>query len=121
MIDEPERLFEPRMRDRSGEQVGFKPAESIHELHSGCTKFGQNVLDAACVVPCFVSFPIAKVGGCEFSDAREVIVDSRQPQRLKVRQMPGMLLGRPLFSRFLHKLFTGISTDNFLKSCGRAS
>jgi hypothetical protein len=102
MIDQAEWLFEPRMRDRSGEQVGFKPAESIHELHSGCTKLGKDVLDAACVVPGFVSFPIAQVGSCEFSDAREVIVDSRQLQGLEVSQMSGMLLGRPLFSRFLH-------------------
>ena len=109
------------MRDRSGEQVGLKPSKSIHEPHSGCTKLGKNLFDAACVVPRFVSFPIAQVGGGEFSDAREVIVDSRHPQRLEVRQMSGMLLGRPLFSRFLHQLLTGISTDNFLKSCGRAS
>src|SRR5579863_7930781 len=101
MIDQPERLLQPRMRDRSGKQVGFKPTESIRETQSRLTKLDKNVLDAALVVPRFVSFPIAQVGGCKFSGAREVIVNSRHPQGLEVSQMSSMLLRRPLFSKFL--------------------
>jgi hypothetical protein len=102
MVDQSHWRSKSRMRDRSGEQVGFKVAESIHEPQSCLSKLHKNILDAALVMPRFMSFSIAQVGGCEFSDGCEVIVDSRHPQGLEVKQVSSMLLRRPLFSRFLH-------------------
>src|ERR1700677_883854 len=121
MIDQPERLFESRMRDRSGEELSLKTAESIHELHSSVAELGKNILDTALVVSRFVSFSIAQVGRCEFSDARDVVVNPRHPQRLQVEQMSGMFLRRPFFFPLPPPPLMGISSHDLLQPCGRAS
>src|SRR5271155_1651849 len=121
MIDQPERLFESRMRDRSGEELTWNTAECIHELHSGFPEVTKNLLDTALVVPRFVSFSIVQVGRCEFSDARDVVGNPRHPQRLQVEQMSGMFLRRPFFFRLPPPPLMRISSHNLLQPCGRAS
>ena len=47
MVDQSHWRSKSRMRDRSGEQVGFKVADSIHEPQSCLSKLHKNILDAA--------------------------------------------------------------------------
>jgi len=102
MVDQPDGLFEPRMRDRSSKQRSLKPSNSIHESQSRIPELGKNLLDATPVVARFVSCPVAQVGGREFNGPRKIVVNSRHPQRLEVEQVSGMLLRRPFFLWFLH-------------------
>jgi len=102
MIDQPHGLFEPRMRDRPGKQKTLMHSNSIDKLQTRFPELGKNLLDAAPVVPRFVSFPIAQVGDREFDGPRQVVVNPRHPQGLEIKQMPGLLLRRPLPLRLSH-------------------
>jgi hypothetical protein len=102
MIDQSKRLFKPWMRDCPGKQRCLKLSNPIQQLQSRLAEFGKNLIDATLVMPRFVSFPVAQVGGREFNRGSQVVVDSRHPQRLEVEQMSGMLLGRPPVFRLLH-------------------
>jgi hypothetical protein len=93
MVDQSHGLFEPRVRDRTGEQRSIQLSNSIHESHSLLSELSKNLLDATSVMPCFVSFPIRQVGMAKFDGPGCVVVNSRQPQRLEVEQVSGMFLG----------------------------
>jgi len=102
MIDQSHGLFEPRMRDRPGKQRTLKSSNSIHQLQSHFPELGKNFLDAAPVMSRFVSLSIAQVGGREFDGPCQVVVNPRHPQGLEIKQVPGVLLRRPLPFRLSH-------------------
>ena len=121
MVDQSEGLFESRMRDRPGKQSRLKSPHLIHEPQARLPELGKNLLNATRIVSRFVSFSIAQVGMREFSGARHVVVNSRDPQRLEVEQMSGVLLRRPLSCRFMYQPLPRTGADNFLQPCGRTS
>ena len=121
MVDQAHGLFEPRMWDLSGEQRSLKPSNSIDELQAGMAELGQDLLKLALIMPRFVSFSIVQVSDGEPGSIRQVVVNSRHPQRLEVEQMSGMLLRRPFSIRFLHQLLMGISANHLLQLRRRTS
>jgi hypothetical protein len=92
MVDQAHGLFEPRMWDLVGEQRSLKPSNSIDKLQAGFAELGQDLFKATLIMPRFVSFSIAQVCDREPDGVRQVVVNSRHPQRLEVVQMSGMLL-----------------------------
>jgi hypothetical protein len=92
MVDQAHGLFEPRMWDLSGEQCNLKASNSIDKLTAGIAELGQDLLKATLIMLRFVSFSIAQVSDRESGSVRQIVVNSRHPQRLEVEEMSGMFL-----------------------------
>ena len=76
---------------------------------------GYDVAHRALVVPGFMCFAIAQVGGCEVRCTGNEILYPRQPQWLKIEQMSRSFLRRPLFAVFPEQRLSSCWANHFLQ------
>lgn len=103
MIDQPHRLLEPRMQLGIRKHRGLKLRYTIHQPHARFAKSRQNRTQLASIMIGFLRPAIAEVRDRERISAGEKVFHTREPERLQVEEVSGMLLCRPLISRFANQ------------------
>ena len=74
------------------EQHSVSVASFANENVSRDSEFTQDVFGGTLVMPRSVSLPVGQIGKRELFAVRGEVVNARQPQRLDVREVAGMLL-----------------------------
>src|SRR5579863_419814 len=97
MVDKTHGNLQTRMVNGSREERRVQLAYAIQQRSSGGAEFGQNLFEWLSVVVGLIGFAIPQVCHSKLAGVRHVILHSREPQRFEVKQMTGMLLGRPFF------------------------
>ncbi len=93
MIHEPHGLLQTRMQLGAGKEGRLKFSYALQQTESRCAELSQSLRQLPGIVVGFMSLAIAQVRDGECVSIRQKVVHTRQPYRLEIEQMAGVLLG----------------------------
>lgn len=121
VVNQSHGLLKPRVQHRASKGLGWKFADLAEQLHSSFPKPRQNVSNRDSIVIGFVSLAISEIGSGKFRASSQKITDTRDPQRLQIQQMSGLLLGRPFVAGLSNQHLPRNYTQHFLQPCRRST
>lgn len=118
MIHQPHGLLQTWMQHRTAKDRGFDAPHPIHQPAPGGPELSQNLVQVPGIVVGLMRLAIAEVRHGEGISTSEKIFDPRHPKRLKIQQMSGVLLRRPLVFRFRNQHIARYAAQKFFQPRG---
>ncbi len=108
------------MNQRACEAVGGQARDAIYQCQPRAAKFRENLARFAGVVVGIMRLAIGQVRNGERLPIREKILEARQPERLEIEQVTGVLLRRPFAFGLADQRFAEHAAQHLLQPRGSA-
>lgn len=120
MINGAHLRIETRMPKRSGSGTEVKPVGVYEQPNTRSAKSHEYFVEGALVVTRLVRASIRKIRPRQLLRVEEII-EPGEPERLKVKQMPSVLLRRPLAVRLSSEIQRITTVEEFLETDRRST